>query len=873
MAAELKGELQAALGSSYVLERELGRGGMATVFLAQDAKHGRPVALKVLHQDLATSLGPERFRREITLAAKLQHPHILTVLDSGETPDGLLWFTMPYVEGESLRDRLNRERQLPVPEALRLAREAALALDYAHRHGVIHRDVKPENILLIDGQAMVADFGIARALAPAAGQTLTETGVALGTPAYMSPEQASGERTLDARTDIYSLGAVLYEMLAGEPPFTGPTAQAIIARRFTEHPRPLHTIRETVAEPVERAVDTALAKAPADRFPTAADFARALDAAEHTGTHPAAKTHRRVPVGAATLGLGVLIGAGLLFAWRHHVGGSIGSADVGAATLAVLPFENEGDSANAYFANGITDQVRGKLAALSGLQVIASTSSNQYRHTTKPPDQIARELGVRYLLIGHVRWEKQGTTSRVEVEPELLQVVEGHAATTKWDQPFDAPLTDVFQVQADIAGKVAEQLRVRLGTQDRQTLAAQPTQNLDAYDAYLRGRAIDQTGSSPALLRRAIAAYTDAVQRDSTFALAWAALAGDYAALNYNGIPSPADANAAQHAAERALALAPDLPEAHAAMGVYYAFVRADFARALTEDSLGLARAPNDARLLNSMAVAERALGRWDAAVGHLELAERLNPQAASVADNLAGTELALRRYPAATASINRALALASSNSSYIEDRVMIALAQGDLASAHTAIHDVPAPVDTAAFVAYLATYYDLGWVLDSAEEHVLLRLRPDAFDDSRGTWGIVLAQQYALHGDMTHARIYADSARLGFDAELKVTPDDAQRHVFRGLALAYLGRKDEAVREVERALVLAPLASNAFNNPYFQHQAARVYLLVGDTANALDLLEPLLRKPYYLSPAWLRIDPNFAPLRGNPRFERLIAG
>jgi eukaryotic-like serine/threonine-protein kinase len=251
--ADLLRELTAALADRYGIERELGRGGMATVFLARDLRHDRPVAFKVLHPDLAATLGPERFQREIRMAARLQHPHILTVLDSGEAA-GRLWFTMPFIQGESLRDRLNREKQLPVEDALRIAREAADALDYAHQEGIVHRDIKPENIMLTGRHALVADFGIARALGGSGAQRLTETGLAIGTPAYMSPEQATGERELDGRSDIYSLGIVLYEMLAGEPPFGGATAQAMIARRFTETARPLRTIRETVPESVEEAV-------------------------------------------------------------------------------------------------------------------------------------------------------------------------------------------------------------------------------------------------------------------------------------------------------------------------------------------------------------------------------------------------------------------------------------------------------------------------------------------------------------------------------------------------------------------------------------------------------------------------------------------
>ncbi|HUF35525.1 MAG TPA: serine/threonine-protein kinase, partial [Gemmatimonadales bacterium] len=266
--------LRDALADRYRIERELGRGGMATVYLARDLRHDRPVALKVLHPELAHSLGPDRFQREIRLAARLQHPHILTVLDSGAAP--ALWFTMPYIEGESLRDRLRREKQLPIDDAVRIAREAAEALGFAHGQGIIHRDVKPENILLSAGHALVADFGIARALSGGAEEArLTETGLAVGTPAYMSPEQAAGERELDPRTDVYSLGVVLYEMLAGEPPFTGPTAQAIAARRLSGEAPSVRQLRPSVPPAVEQAVRRAMAAVPADRFGSAAELARA----------------------------------------------------------------------------------------------------------------------------------------------------------------------------------------------------------------------------------------------------------------------------------------------------------------------------------------------------------------------------------------------------------------------------------------------------------------------------------------------------------------------------------------------------------------------------------------------------------------------
>ena len=277
------GGLAEALAGRYTIEREIGAGGMATVYLATDRKHNRSVALKLLRPDLSETLGPERFLREIRLAARLQHPHILTVLDSGEAA-GRLWFTMPYVEGESLRERLRREAQLPVEDAVRIATESAMALDFAHRHGVIHRDIKPENILLHEGQAMVADFGIALALSQAVGPRLTETGLSLGTPQYMSPEQASGDGRVDGRTDIYSLGATAYEMLAGHPPFVAPTPEGVIRQHLTVSPRPLSELRPSIPAPLSAVVERALAKLPADRFDNASSFVEALTAARNGST-------------------------------------------------------------------------------------------------------------------------------------------------------------------------------------------------------------------------------------------------------------------------------------------------------------------------------------------------------------------------------------------------------------------------------------------------------------------------------------------------------------------------------------------------------------------------------------------------------------
>ena len=881
--------LSAALAGTYALERELGRGGMATVYLARDLRHDRPVALKLLHRELAATMGPERFQREVRFAARLQHPHILTVLDSGEAA-GQLWFTMPYVEGESLRDRLRRERQLPVEAALQIAREAARALDYAHQHGIIHRDMKPENILLTtDGSTLVADFGIARALSAEPESQLTETGLVVGTPAYMSPEQASGDRNLDARTDLYSLGVVLYEMLAGEAPYTGPTAQAIVAKRLTEPVPSVRRLRPTVPEAVDQAIRRVLSPVAADRFATAGEFARAIqapagptapaEAAQPTrpgavaGGASAPSSRRRAPVLAITLLMGFLIGAGLLFAWRRSHGA--GDEDGGLKVLAILPFTNLGDSADAYLADGITSELRGRLSQLTTIQVIASGSSNQYRGTTQSPQEIARELGADYLLTATVQWEKiPGRQSRVRVSPELVDVTPGHAPRTKWQQPFDASITDVFQVQADMASQVASALNVALGAGERRTLTQRPTENLAAYDAFLKGEATQGlTIVDGPSLRSAITYYERAVALDSNFTEAWVQLARAQSAYYYNVVPTPAGAEAAKRAAERAVTLAPGRPETQLALGAYYQSIPLDYARALAAYETGLEAAPDNADLLAAAALTEQSLGRWDAAVKHLERAGTIDPRSVPAPRRLSHSLLRLHRYPEALAASNRGLALAPTNLDLIEGKAMIYLAQGDLAGARAVIRQVPSGVEPTALVAALATYWDLFWVLDDEHQQLLLRLSPSVYDGDRGTWGIVRAQTLYLRGDLAKSRIYADTARLGFEEVLAATPNDPQRRVFLGLALAYLGRKVDAIREGERAVALQSASSDAYTGTYLQHQLARIYILVGEQDKALDQLESLLATPYYLSPGWLRIDPGFAPLRGNPRFERLAKG
>jgi len=884
---EITAGLQAALGERYRIDRELGRGGMATVYLAEDTKHGRLVALKVLHPQLAAAVGPQRFRREIAIAAQLQHPHILPLLDSGEAPGGPLWFTMPYVEGESLRDRLAREHQLPLGDALRITREIAAALDYAHRRGVIHRDVKPENILLAtDGQALLTDFGVARDLLTAASLTgerrLTDTGVSLGTLEYMSPEQTAGTRDIDARTDVYALGCVLYEMLAGEPPFTGATPQALVARRLVEHPLPLQAVRDRIPDAVEQAVEIALARSPADRYQSIADFAAALDEearpeeggrrGRRSGSpraRPRSATWARVRSWGAGAALALVVGAGLVFAWTKWRPRPSASTP---ERLAVLPFENVGDSANTYFASGVTDQIRNKLAPLPGLQVIGRASSVQYRRTAKSPQVIADELGVGHLLTGQVQLEQvPHGASRVHVRATLLRVSHGTTPKTVWQAPFDGEEADIFRLQAAIATAVASALDIAVSPDQQLLLGEQPTMNLDAYDAYLQAEA-RRGDPTPALLHEREQLYTRAVTEDSTFGLAWASLAYVHTAIYYGETPTVDEATAAAYALSRAQALLPGRPETQIVLSYYENGVRRDPVRARAAAEAGLTTAPANVDLLTAAANAERSAGAWDLALQHAQRAALLDPRSLSAAASYATSLQYLRRYHAAHAAYERALALSPRSIGLAQFQTMVSLAEGDTIGAQAVIRRVLSVADTTALIAFFGETNSFYWVLDNKLQQRLLGLGPAAFDD-HGVWGLVRAETYWLRGDTAHARVYADTARRVFTQHLKDAPDDDLQHLVLGLALAYLGRKSQAIQEGERGVALLPVANDHVAGLYDEQVLAQIYTALGEPDKAIDHLAALLRVPSFLSPAFLRVDPTWAPLRGNPRFQALVAG
>jgi len=628
----LANRLRAALGDRYRLEEELGQGGMAVVFRADDVRHGRKVAVKVLRPELASEIGAGRFLREIRLAAGLTHSHILPLYDSGEA-DGLLFYVMPYIEGESLRQRLQRQRQLPLDEAVDVTLAVASALGYAHRHDILHRDIKPENILMNEGVALVADFGIGKALSAAGNSgTLTRTGTAVGTPAYMSPEQASGEVEVDERSDLYSLGCVAYEMLAGEPPFTGATPQAVIAKRFMGPPPRLGVLRD-VPDALDQAVARALARAPVDRFTSMTEFADAVRAAARAGPRAAA------PATAST-----------------------------ERSIAVLPFTNlSADPENEYFADGMTEEIISALVKVEGLQVASRTSSFAFKGKVLDVREIGDKLGVGTVLEGSVR--KAG--NRIRVTAQLINVDNGYHL---WSETYDRRLEDVFAIQDEISRAIVEALKGQLVP--AAALVVPVTENLEAYTLYLKGQFFRSKFTEPDL-RKAQELYAQALEQDPGYAKAYAGIADSWMNLADDWL-SPAEAYPrARVAAERAVELDPSLAEARTALGKILGWHEWDFAAAERELRRALAEHANYADAHFGLGSVLPAAGRTTEAVAAMRQALALDPLSALYSRWLARMLIFNGEYDEAIALTQRTLELDRNYSRAYLDMGNAYMAQG----------------------------------------------------------------------------------------------------------------------------------------------------------------------------------------------------
>ena len=744
--SSLQQRLETGLAGRYTVERELGDGGMAVVFFAQDLRHDRGVALKVLRPEISAEIGAERFLREIKMAARLTHPHILPVYDSGEA-DGLLFYVMPNMEGRSLRELLNRERQLPLEDALRITREVASALDYAHRHQVIHRDVKPENILMHEGAALVADFGIGKAVS--SGKSVTQTGMAVGTPAYMSPEQAGGETDIDGRSDLYSLGCVLYEMLSGEPPFTGPTAQAIISKRFVS-PIPKVRVTRDVPEAVDIAITRSLARTPVDRFRTGADFAEALRVILRDGELGAKRTPPDIKSTAAP------------------------------KAIAVLPLANmSADPENEYFSDGMTEEIINALSKVPGVQVASRTSSFAFKGK-KDIDirEIGAKLGVTSVLEGSVR--KIG--NRIRMTAQLVNVENGYQL---WSETYDRQLEDVFAVQDEISRSIVEALKLRLVDSSSHVVA--PTKNIEAYTTYLKGRFHFNKFNEPGL-RKSLELFESALLQDPGFARAYAGIADAWCNLADDWV-APSDAYPrAKAAAEQALKRDPELAEAMTSLGKVLVWHEWEFASGTRQLERAVALSPNYAEAQFVLGTSLPLVGRLGEGIEALRKALVLDPLSVHHSGWLARFLLYAKDYSGAIAQGMKTLEI---DDHYVRGFVFIGssyLAQGDATTA-------------------------LDWFR-----------RGQALDGAVRTYDTMIVR-----------------------------------------ALAVLGRNEEAEE------ILTRLEAESRQHYVRAEYLAMGYAAVGDRERAFASLE----RAYQARSGgliYLHIDPGYEPLKGDPRFQELVA-
>ncbi len=863
--------LAASLADRYRIERSsdgglalLGSGGTATVYLAHDLRHDRPVALKVVHPDLAASVGSERFLREIHFIARLSHPHILPLFDSGQS-EGLLFYVMPYVTDESLRRRLVREGRLPVAAAVRITCQVGLALDYAHRHGVIHRDIKPENILFQDDQALVADFGIATAMEAAGQDRLTGSGLAVGTPAYMSPEQAGGGSLIDGRSDIYSLGCVLYEMLGGDPPFTGPTPQAVMAKQVVAPLPPIRSRRPDVPDHIERALARALAKEPGDRYPTAAEFAAAIEAEPPAGERPRGVVRRRAAV---LVGVGAAAATALLFALglsEHR------ERPAETPTIAVLPFHNLGATEDEYFSDGVTEEITSRLAMIRGLGVISRTSARQYRQTDKSAKEIGRELGVDYILEGGVRWQRSEGSNRVRVTPKLIRVADDRHI---WSGRYDETIEEVFQVQSRIAEQVATAMHLALQEPEQEALAAKPTEDLQAYDFYLRGNEYFERPGDPETYRAAEQMFRRAIELDPTFALAFARLARLYISQFHFSERTPGRLALARSAADSALRLQPDLAEAHLALGQIHYWGELDYEGALREFQIAHAADPGNGDLAWARALVERRLGQWDEALADFGRALQLDPRSGVKTLDLFEVHLRRREYAEAERYLTRALELEPDSPIYIYRALLSVVRDGDLAAATAAVEEGIRHAGVEDMAAW-TTQSDLGAALwnrlDRSAQAAMDRVGIERFVPDSSAYYLGKGRIHRRRGNAKIARAYFDSATAGLETRSRARPDDPELRADLAAAYAGLGRREDAIREGSRAVELRPLAKDTWLGEDMLRNLAVVYANLGEADSAVKQLRHLLTVPSWISVPGLRSDPTWDPIRKHAGFRALI--
>ena len=854
--------------SHYKILEHLGGGGMGVVYKAEDTRLKRTVALKFL--PAAFSLDPDakdRFKHEAEAASALDHPNICTIHDIDESPDGQIFISMACYEGETLRRKIEHG-PLPLGDAIDIASQVACGLQAAHAAGMVHRDIKPANIMVTArGEAKILDFGLAKL----AGQTiLTKTESTVGTAPYMSPEQARGEE-VDNRSDIFSFGVVLYEMITGHRPFKGEHDAAIMYSIMNETPEPLARYKANVPDELQRVIDKSLAKDREQRYQhigeVLVDLRKAQEESPSGGK--ARRKAKRLPL---LIGAGIAVVALALVVYVFFLPKPVSPGD---KSIAVLPFLNlSAEGPYGYFAAGLHDELMTQLSKVGALKVISRTSVMGYEGTKIPLKQIAHELGVGSVVEGSV--QVVGNRLRVNV-----QLIDAATDAHLWAERYDRTLDDAFAIQSEVAQRIVAAVGGALTSGERGRLTAVPTTNAEAYRLYMQGRGYFML---PGYLRQnheiAQHLYEQALALDSGFALAHAALSevhGWMYWVRYD--PSPARSARQREEAEAAFRLAPDLPQAHIALGLVQYQGRRDFRRALDEFQLALKDLPNDARLWELIGFIHRRLGNWDKVFEAFEKATRLNPRDANLFWDLGGNSFSLvHRYADAVGAFDRAVILVpDAHYAAIEKGWTYVLWQGQLDTLREVLSRIPSDSGgkgSGIFALHPRADFLL-WERNADSLLLMLQnARVAVFDHVTFFLPATLYAAWAhrLQGALVAAHVAFELSRALLDSVMTELPDDWRVHAARGLTLSGLGRREEALHEARWLQESKVYREDFFFGGWAAEYRAQILAQAGDTEGALDEIERRLAEPSPISVHTLRLDPLWDPIRDQPRFKALLA-
>jgi len=869
----------------FRIEQEMGRGGMGVVYLAQDTNLGRPVAIKTLAPQIGENRELlSRLRREAKILASLNHPNIATIYEELQE-GGISYLVLEYIAGDTLTDRLRRG-PLPLAEALSISLQVAEALSAAHNQSVVHRDLKPGNIKITpEGKVKVLDFGLAKAMGsqcPAPQSIATEPGKMFGTPAYMSPEQARAQE-VDSRGDIWSFGCVLYEMLAGELPFKGETTSDTLANILTKEPN-WHALPASTPPNIQVLLRRCLEKDPRSRLQNMGDGV--IEIRETLSPPPAAPpairpglpkpgvvakaSSRRVVM---VLGAAILVVVAGVAAWL--VARKPSAPPAKEIRLVVLPFENLGPAEDEYFAAGITDAITARLAVIHGLAVISRQSAMQYKKREKTAQQIADDLQVDYILEGTVQRERPSDpTSRVRIIPQLIKA---SSDTHVWaPQPYDNDISEVFRVQSDVAERVAQGLNIALIERERQALQSRPTENMEAYNYFLRGNEYRHGSEQENDMKAAIQMYERAVELDPKFALAYAWLSRCHAVMYWMYYDRTEERLAmAKKAVDIALQLEPDLAEAHLASGGYYYHCELDWDLALQQYAIARKSKPNDSELLGAIGAVQRRQGKLEEALVNFKRASELDPLNNHTTVELGNTFACMRNYPEAMRCYDKAISLAPDLARPYNSKAWLYLRwEGSTRKARAvvgeALKNIRSPEESS--IVNLLIELD---VYEGNYQKALdrLPLKSEDIDDLYDFVPTAMrrAQIYRHMNENELAKKYYDKGRSILEAKIQQEPNDARFRSSLGIAYAGLGRKEDAIREGELAVQLLPLTKDALRGYSRRTDLAHIHVMVGDLAPAMDEIEFLLSIPGDLSIPLLRLHPDWAPLREHPRFKKLV--